>query len=406
MDVLCILLSAALLPVTAWGYRLSLNRWTMTVADGVSVGEGGTAVLPCGFTHPPPPNQSINGSVMWLTSVSGKDNMVFRCTYPGTDPSQDGPCESGKQRDAGSRFRFVGNLSNNDASIMMERLSRADSNVYHCRVELNIDKFQVPQGTDLTVNVAGGNESVVSGTEGASVTLPCTFIPRNSHTLTTVSWMRKETYERVVTFTPQPNGLWTTVNGENRYELIGNPKEGNASIRIKQLSVNDSHTYLCLVEYKEERYHYQYLIQTETQLQVKHGCSWLMGCTRSSERKDCGSASTGGIDPAHQQPAPEQGDSCTYAEIDRRTDDKRFTINASEDPQPDSCMYASVVIGSNRKDQGGKHLRTADSEETQPDSCTYASVVIGSNRKDQGGKHLRTADSEENVVYAAVAGRV
>ncbi|XP_038661843.1 uncharacterized protein LOC119970765 isoform X2 [Scyliorhinus canicula] len=240
----------------------------MTVADGVSVGEGGTAVLPCRFTHPPPPNQSVTGSVMWYTSDSVNHEITFRCTYPGADPSQGEPCESGKQRDARSRFRFVGDLRNNDASIMMERLSRADSDVYHCCVELNIGKFHTLRGTILKVRAAGGNESVVSGTEGASVTLPCTFIPSNSHTLTTVSWMRKETYERVVTFTPQPNGLWTTVNGENRYELIGNLKEGNASIRIKQLSVNDNLTYVCLVEYKGERYHYQNLILNETRLQV------------------------------------------------------------------------------------------------------------------------------------------
>ncbi|GCB77628.1 hypothetical protein scyTo_0020594, partial [Scyliorhinus torazame] len=104
----------------------------------------------------------------------------------------------------------------------------------------------------------------------------------------------------------------------------------------------------------------------------KRGHSWLIGCTRSSERKDCGLASTAGTDPAHQQSAPEQGDSCTYAEIDRRTGDKRFTINAPEDPQPDSCTYASVVIGSNREDQGGKRLRVADSEE----NVIYAAVVV------------------------------
>ncbi|XP_072373658.1 sialic acid-binding Ig-like lectin 12 isoform X2 [Scyliorhinus torazame] len=391
MGSLYILLSAVLLPVTVWGFQTSLNGWTMTVADRVSAGEGGTAILPCAFTHPPPRDRSVNGSVMWFTSdpVNG---LIFQCAYPGTDPSQGEPCENGKQQDAGSRFRFVGNLSNNDVSIMMERLSRADSNVYRCRVELNIDNFGAQPGTRLTVNAAGGNDSVVSGTEGASVTLPCTFIPSNSHTLTTVSWMRKEAYQHVVTFRPQSDGLWTTVNGDNRYELIGNPKEGNASIRIKQLTVNDSRSYLCLVEYTSGKPHYQYLIQTETRLQVKpeiphnspfklslllipllilllfllvsfiifrkkRGHSWLIGCTRSSERKDCGLASTAGTDPAHQQSAP---------------GDKRFTINAPEDPQPDSCTYASVVIGSNREDQGGKRLRVADSEE----NVIYAAVVV------------------------------
>ncbi|XP_072371757.1 sialic acid-binding Ig-like lectin 15 isoform X2 [Scyliorhinus torazame] len=258
-------LSTLLLSIPVLGYRYSQNGWTMTVADVVSAGEGGTAILPCAFTHPPPPDRSVNGSVMWFTSgpVNG---LIFQCTYPGTDPSEGEPCESGKQQDAGSRFRFVGNLSNNDVSIMMERLSRADSNVYRCRVELNIAKFHTPKGTIVKVRAASGNDSVVSGTEGASVTLPCTFIPSNSHTLTTVSWMRKEVYQHVVTFRPQPNGLWTTANGGNRYEFIGNPKEGDASVRIKQLSLNDNLTYLCLVKYTHGNH--QSLILNETRLQV------------------------------------------------------------------------------------------------------------------------------------------
>ncbi|XP_067884631.1 uncharacterized protein [Heterodontus francisci] len=153
---------------------------------------------------------------------------------------------------------------------MMERLIRADSGPYQCRVELNIGNINVLKLTSLRVEAASGNVSVVTGTEGASVTLPCMFTPRSYRTLSTVTWMRKEPYQHIVPFRAQSNGSWTTANGGNRYELIGNPQEGNASTRINQLSVNDNHPYLCLVEYTSLD-NYQHLIQTETQLLVVHG---------------------------------------------------------------------------------------------------------------------------------------
>ncbi|XP_078070019.1 sialic acid-binding Ig-like lectin 15 [Mustelus asterias] len=115
-------------------------------------------------------------------------------------------------------------------------------------------------------NDASGNDLVVNGTEGASVTLPCMFTPHSNYSMTTVSWMRKEPYQHVVTFRVQSDGSWTTVNGGNRYEFIGNLNEGNASIRINQLSVNDDYTYLCLVEYTSSNSHH--LILNETRLQV------------------------------------------------------------------------------------------------------------------------------------------
>ncbi|XP_043576900.1 sialic acid-binding Ig-like lectin 15 isoform X2 [Chiloscyllium plagiosum] len=79
--------------------------------------------------------------------------------------------------------------------------------------------------------------------------------------------MRKEPYQHIVIFKAQSQGNWTTVHSGNRYELIGNPEEGNASTRINQLSVRDNHTYLCHVEYRS-RLNSQYLIQKDTRLQV------------------------------------------------------------------------------------------------------------------------------------------
>ncbi|XP_059501001.1 uncharacterized protein LOC132206012 [Stegostoma tigrinum] len=239
------------------------DGWSMTVANGVRAEEGRTAVLPCSFTHPDT-NLTLTGSVKWIKSDTG---VIFNCAYPGLDHSQGELCENVRQQDDGNRFRFVGNLSNNDVSIMMDGLRQEDAGSYLCRVELNIGSFQTRSPTNLEVEASKGNVSVVTGTEGDSVTLPCIFRTWDSHTLTTVTWMRKEPYQHIVTFTAQSQGNWTIVNDGNRYELIGNPEEGNASTRINQLSVNDNHTFLCLVEYTSDP-NFQYLIQRETRLRV------------------------------------------------------------------------------------------------------------------------------------------
>ncbi|XP_060678549.1 uncharacterized protein LOC132809452 isoform X4 [Hemiscyllium ocellatum] len=341
----------------------------MTIADGVWAEEGGSAVLPCSFTHPDT-HLTLTGSILWYKGRSR--SYIFKCTYPGPDHSQGELCENVRQWDGGNRFRFVGILTNKDASIMMEGLSRENAGSYRCRVELNIGKFGSGKGTSLKVKAAQGNVSVVSGTEGDSVTLPCIFSRWDSHTLTTVTWMRKEPYQHIVTFTAQSQGNWTTGHGGNRYELIGNPEEGNASTRINQLSVRDNHTYLCLVEYRSE-HNLLYLIQKETRLQV-HGGSQQMDLTAALKRNDPGSSSIPGTDQAQQLTVPDQDSSILYAEIDsNRTGGKRFTNSLSEDPQPDSCTYASIVFDSNRK--GGKTLRVADSEESESADVTYAAVV-------------------------------
>ncbi|XP_060698451.1 uncharacterized protein LOC132826502 [Hemiscyllium ocellatum] len=244
--------------------EVSAIDWSMTVANEVRAVEGRTVVLPCSFTHPDT-NLPLTGSIIWIKSDTG---VIFNCTYPGPDHSQGELCENVIQRDGGNRFRFVGNLSNNDVSLMMEGLSLEDDGFYRCCVEFNIGSFETLLGTDLEVIAAQGNVSVVSGTEGDLVTLPCIFETMEVLNLTTVTWMRKEPYQHIVTFTAQSQGTWTTGHGGNRYELIGNPEEGNASTRINQLSVRDNHTYLCLVEYTSLPLDIQCLIQKESRVQV------------------------------------------------------------------------------------------------------------------------------------------
>ncbi|XP_060698505.1 uncharacterized protein LOC132826558 [Hemiscyllium ocellatum] len=338
MRSLYVCLSAFLLSVSVQGHTLSAYGWSITIVDGVWAEEGGSAVLPCSFTHPDT-NLTLTGSILWYKEETRA--FIFNCTDPGPDHSQGELCENVIQRDGGNRFRFVGNLTNKDASIMMEGLSREDDGSYRCRVELNIEKFGSRKGTRLEVKAAQGNVPVVSGTEGDSVTLPCIFRSWDYHTLTTVTWMRKEPYQHIVTFTAQSQGTWTTGHGGNRYELIGNPEEGNASTRINQLSVRDNHTYLCLVEYRSRR-NLLYLIQKETRLQVhvkrtepttvylpvipmllilpicviifinfrnKGGCSQQIKRTTPLKRNDPGSSSIPEPNQAQQPLAP--GTGCT-----------------------------------------------------------------------------------------------
>ncbi|GCC35470.1 hypothetical protein chiPu_0013955 [Chiloscyllium punctatum] len=130
----------------------------MTVADGVRAEERGTAVLPCSFTHPGT-NFTLVGSVIWIKSDT---DVIFKCTYSETDHSQGELCENVTQRDSGNRFRFVGNLSNNDISLMMEGLSREDAGPYLCRVELNIGSFQAQSPTKLEIEGKKECLSVVS----------------------------------------------------------------------------------------------------------------------------------------------------------------------------------------------------------------------------------------------------
>ncbi|XP_072904067.1 uncharacterized protein [Hemitrygon akajei] len=251
----------------------------MSGADVVSAVKGASAVLPCTFTHPPP-DVALSGSVIWNKTESGATKPVFKCTYPGSGPSW---CDTTTQEAGGGRFGFVGNLSRRDASIMVERLNRSDDGRYRCRVELNVGNFQTVVLTDLSVRAPGESVPVLNGTEGASATLPCVFTrPPQNLTAHTVTWMRKDPYRHIVTFRHQGNGSWAAENGVTRYELVEDPELGNAWIRIKQLRVEDSHSYLCLAEFRKSNHDYSsygnhvkppfiHVIQSEIRLQVRPG---------------------------------------------------------------------------------------------------------------------------------------
>ncbi|XP_032873095.1 sialic acid-binding Ig-like lectin 15 [Amblyraja radiata] len=245
-------LCTVLLSVSVQGYNFSYKSWTISGADVVSAVEGTSAVLPCTFTHPPTDHNLI-GSVLWYRRKSGGDHLVFNCTYLNPDRCTG---EEVTPATGSGLLRFVGNLRQRDASIMVERLSREDDGAwYRCRVELNVGNLHAVDPTRLTVRAAVVNVSVVTGTEGASATLACVFPPPAlNHILHKVTWMRKDPYRHIVAFRPQADGSWAAENGATRFELVGDPELGSVSTRIKQLSGEDSHDYLCLVEFRKPDY--------------------------------------------------------------------------------------------------------------------------------------------------------
>uniref|UniRef100_A0A4W3IIN9 Ig-like domain-containing protein n=1 Tax=Callorhinchus milii TaxID=7868 RepID=A0A4W3IIN9_CALMI len=108
------------------------------------------------------------------------------------------------------------------------------------------------------VPVSGHEEKLrsVTGTKGGDATLPCSFtIPntyRNRATVT-VLWRRGRPHGQLVFnytlgLTAHTNsGESETVNEGNRYKLVRNVGDGDASLKIRGLELNDTGRYFCHV---------------------------------------------------------------------------------------------------------------------------------------------------------------
>ncbi|XP_062905821.1 uncharacterized protein LOC134347359 [Mobula hypostoma] len=336
-----------------------------------------------------------------------------------------------------TRYELVRDSERGNASIRIKQLSVEDSHSYLCLAEFRkmnhdyssygdhvkppfIHVFQ--SEIQLQVRPAPGESvSVMTGTEGASATLPCEFT-RSPQSLTahTVTWMRKDPYRHIVTFRRYENGSWAAENGVTRYELVRDPERGNAFIRIKQLSMNDSHSYLCLAAFRKKSHNYSsyrdhvkppfiHVFQSEIQLQVRPANSnshiyvllvlvplflvcvlaaswkkkvhlWLMGRIRGTKRN------VPRLTQSEQEQKPPESvhdSSPLYDNIIPSSNNK---------VQDSSPVYDNIVPSSNKKEQ--------------PDSCTYASILFGGEKaskpqaKDQGGQKQEAGPAE--VIYAAV----
>uniref|UniRef100_A0A4W3HEC3 Ig-like domain-containing protein n=1 Tax=Callorhinchus milii TaxID=7868 RepID=A0A4W3HEC3_CALMI len=108
------------------------------------------------------------------------------------------------------------------------------------------------------VPVSGPEEKLrsVTGTKGGDATLPCSFTIPNTYqnrATVTVLWRRGSPHGQLVFnytlgLTAHTNsGESETVNEGNRYKLVRNVGDGDASLKIRGLELNDTVRYLCHV---------------------------------------------------------------------------------------------------------------------------------------------------------------
>ncbi|XP_032874700.1 uncharacterized protein LOC116971575 [Amblyraja radiata] len=210
--------------------------------------KGATATLPCSFS---PSNRNPSSiTINWLMGNPPKWSVVFRDTSP--RPAANHIPENVNR---GNRYELVGNLTQGDASIRVNGLKLNDTSDYSCHVYVRNSTLTTVTQDEMKLQVVGDNDraSMVIGRKGATATLPCSFSPSNRNPSSiTISWIKGNPPKWSVVFrdtSPRPaaNHIPENVNKGNRYELVGNLTQGDASIRVKGLKLDDASDYSCHV---------------------------------------------------------------------------------------------------------------------------------------------------------------
>ncbi|XP_078286793.1 sialic acid-binding Ig-like lectin 15 [Rhinoraja longicauda] len=241
----------------------------MEAPDIVVGREGKPVVLFCKFTHRHG-GYGGNITVSWREDQTGK--WILNYT---NFPSNSGFANEIREN-AGERYQPMGNPRQNDASIIIKRLRPRDHHRrYVCLVHLQEDGNQTTQSVSQTLLVVSGDDvsaSMVIGKKGGSATLPCSFSPLNRNPSSiTIRWMKGNPREESTVFIhtrPHTEGPpdSATVNGGGRYELVGKLDQGDASIRVKGLGMDDGSDYFCHVWVKNSTQ--QTVTQDGTKLEV------------------------------------------------------------------------------------------------------------------------------------------
>ncbi|XP_078070018.1 sialic acid-binding Ig-like lectin 15 [Mustelus asterias] len=227
----------------------------METPEEVTGREGKATVLFCKFTHPHPGYKG-NITVTWLEKWTSM--VLFSYTnYPSLNSQSSGFANLIHQN-MGKRYRVLGNLRENDASIIIKQLSLQENNRQTvCRVNLKDYSNETFQSSFQTILVVAGQSDsrAVTGVKGDSVTLSCTFNPpQHSPSSLTVLWMKRNPHKASTVFScTRSLGAGSgytdrvTVNEGDRYELIGNTTQGDASLRMRNLQLIDTDDYFCHV---------------------------------------------------------------------------------------------------------------------------------------------------------------
>eukprot|EP00062_Callorhinchus_milii_P022597 gi/632980549/ref/XP_007907096.1/ PREDICTED: sialic acid-binding Ig-like lectin 15 isoform X1 [Callorhinchus milii] len=253
------------------------DGWVMEAPEMVTGWEGDSVILLCSFSLPDPGYKG-NISVVWTTKRKSSRAVVFNCTnyLPLNAPSN--TSENLIHRNAGRRYWLAGNPREMNASLAVEKLTLPDSqHRYQCWVALTGNGSEVLVSSTETTLLVMGKLLSVTGTKGGDATLPCSFTMPGIHPSNIyVIWRRGSPQSRP--FINDTLGLAShtnpgeseTANEGNRYKVVGNVGDGDTSLRIRGLELNDTSRYFCHVHVTFTLQEYTTQEHT-TQGHVSHG---------------------------------------------------------------------------------------------------------------------------------------
>ncbi|XP_056373341.1 hepatitis A virus cellular receptor 2-like [Hyla sarda] len=141
------------------------------------------------------------------------------------------------------RYKLLGDITQGDASLTITRLIMSDKGTYCCEVVIPGPY----NGVKTEINVQVFETPVVIGSLDNSVILPCKY--STTEGLTQLCWGRGDCSNLRLCSDAilRTNGSKIIKRTSNRYELLGNLVEGNASLTITSLTMEDEGIYCCKV---------------------------------------------------------------------------------------------------------------------------------------------------------------
>ncbi|XP_072903746.1 CD276 antigen-like [Hemitrygon akajei] len=265
--MLFLLLSAIVLSVSV--VSADNNRWTKETPDVVVGRQGNSLVLFCFFTLPHD-KYNKNISIVWKYKKGNEALLNYTNYLSGQE------FKNHIEYNKGDRFQPLGNPRENDASIFIKELKKEeDGKAFNCQEYLTEEPLENDVDADRTskVKVENASEPSVIVKRGDSATLPCYFtFPFKKPSSISIVWMKGNLPDVSIVFNQTRSSsasppYTNTVNEGGRYELVGDPERGNASIRVTDLRMNDTSRYFCHIWFEIKR-NKTTVIQNEMTLQI------------------------------------------------------------------------------------------------------------------------------------------